>query len=57
MTPEPTSNSKLRRVLDEYDLENLGEEIEVHWLDDTDSRYSLRELTLRQSAIAPDSDE
>ena len=44
MSSESTSNSKLRRVLDEYDLEELGEEIEVYWLDDTDSRYSLREL-------------
>lgn len=44
MTSESTSNSKLRRVLDSYGLEGLGEEIEVYWLDDTDSRYSLREL-------------
>ena len=44
MSSESTSNSKLHRVLNEYDLEELGEEIEVYWLDDTDSRYSLREL-------------
>ena len=44
MSSESTSNSKLRRVLKEYDLEELGEEIEAYWLDDTDSRYSLREL-------------
>lgn len=44
MTSNSTSNSKLRRVLDEYDLEKLGEEVEMYWVDDTDSRYSLREL-------------
>ncbi len=38
------SNSKLSRLIDEYDLEELGERIEDYWLDDTDDGYSLREL-------------
>lgn len=39
-----TTNSKLSRLLDMYDLDDLGERIEDYWLDDTDNRYSLREL-------------
>lgn len=38
------SNSKLSRLIDEYDLNELGERIEGYWLDETDNRYSLREL-------------
>lgn len=44
MPSDSTSNSKLSRLLDEYEFERLGERIEAYWLDDTDSRYSLREL-------------
>jgi hypothetical protein len=38
------SNSKLSRLIDEYALNELGERIEGYWLDETDDRYSLREL-------------
>lgn len=44
MSSDSTSNSKLRRVLEEYELEYLVEQIETYWLDDTEPRYSLREL-------------
>lgn len=38
------SNSKLSRLIDEYDLNKLGERIEEYWLNDANDRYSLREL-------------
>lgn len=38
------SNSKLARLIDEYELNELGERIEDYWLGTADDRYSLREL-------------
>jgi hypothetical protein len=38
------SNSKLSRLIDKYDLNELGERIEEYWLDDAKDRYSLRKL-------------
>jgi hypothetical protein len=38
------SNSKLSRLIDKYELDELGKRIEGYWLDDADDRYSLREL-------------
>jgi len=36
--------SKVARVIDEYDLEGVGDEIEQRWIDTDDSGMSLREL-------------
>lgn len=38
------SKSKLKQVIDKYDFDGLGEQIEDYWLADTGDRYSLREL-------------
>ena len=43
-TQTVSSNGKLSRLIDEYGFDELGERIEDYWLDDTEDRYSLREL-------------
>lgn len=40
---DDTSDSKVRRLIAEYGLENIGEELERRWTR-TDDRYSLRKL-------------
>lgn len=40
----PHTNSKLGRVIDEYGLDELGNQMEEYWLADSEERYSLREL-------------
>ena len=37
-------SSKVARLLEEYDLEDLGTELEVRWTADGDERMSLRDL-------------
>jgi hypothetical protein len=39
-----STNSKLSRLIDEYGLDTLGDQIEDYWTNDTGERYSLREL-------------
>lgn len=36
--------SKVRRVMEEYGLTDMGDTLEARWVDDADGRYSLREL-------------
>jgi hypothetical protein len=38
------SNSKLSRLIHEYELDTLGKQIEDRWLANSEDRYSLREL-------------
>lgn len=40
------SNSKLSRLIDEYDLDELGKQLEEYWIAAPDDRYSLRELAV-----------
>ena len=37
-------NSKVARVLEEYDLTSLGDELERRWTGELDTQYSLRQL-------------
>lgn len=41
---EPTPTCKVARVIREYDLEGLGDELEHGWTADGDNRTSLRGL-------------
>jgi hypothetical protein len=38
------SDGKVERVIDEYDLDGLGAELEARWLGEGDDRWSLRDL-------------
>ena len=41
---QPPSNGKLGRLICKYELSTLGEQIEEYWVDNSETRYSLREL-------------
>lgn len=43
-TNEPQPNSKVARVIDEYDLDGMGERLEASWTGDGGERTSLRDL-------------
>ena len=40
----PAQTSKVKRVIEEYDLTDMGRELEEYWLGEESRRYSLREL-------------
>ncbi|QLG29635.1 hypothetical protein HUG10_18675 (plasmid) [Halorarum halophilum] len=43
-TNDPQPNSKVARVIDEYDLDGMGERLEASWTGDGGERTSLRDL-------------
>ena len=43
-TNEPQPNSKVARVIDEYDLDGMGARLEASWTGDGGERTSLRDL-------------
>lgn len=40
----PMSGLKVERLIDQYDLEDVGDQLEAHWTGDGAERYSLRTL-------------
>ena len=51
----PTQQSKVARVIETYDLDDLGAEVEAAWTDPTCHRTSLRDLAawFTQNFLAP----
>ena len=44
MTERSGTRSKVQRVIDEYELAGMGEQLESYWTGDDEDQYSLREL-------------
>ena len=42
--PKPSSNSKVARVIEEYELAGMGEKLEAKWTGESGERTSLRDL-------------
>ncbi|WP_440009481.1 rod-determining factor RdfA [Halomicrococcus sp. SG-WS-1] len=44
MSENSGTRSKVQRVIDEYELAGMGEQLEAYWTGDDEEEYSLREL-------------